>query len=396
LSSPVSGQAISPQFSNPTGNVTDDFYKFDEGTYTWINSRSTGNVYNPSFENNFVVGRGYLAAYLADATKTFSGIMNSGSQFININRTYADLLTSGWNLVGNPYPSNIDWDAATGWTKTNSNNAIYVAKSGGWATYVDGVGTNGGSRYISVGQGFFVSAINLGAGSLAMTNNVRVHNSATFFKNAKSQNLVRVEVSGNGYTDETVVRFVPGATVGFDGHYDAMKMFNFNENSTQIYTNSNMPLTINSLNTETNKVDLGVRGRVAGKYSLKVTELNNIDFVTLHDKKTGFYSNLKAKPYTYYFEPGENEIRFELLFKPISETETENPVASIYSYGKTIGVAIKDLEVGDIYIYNVAGQLVASEYKVSGTTEFSITVAGIYLVKVMADKDLVFKKVWVK
>jgi hypothetical protein len=118
--------------------------------------------------------------------------------------------------------------------------------------------------------------------------------------------------------------------------------------------------------------------------------------VTLHDTKTGFYTNLKAKPYTYYYEPGENEIRFELLFKPISETETENPVATIYGYGKTIGIDIKDLEVGDIYVYNVAGQLVASVYKVSGTTELSITVTGIYLVKVMTDKDLVFKKVWVK
>jgi len=396
LSSPVSGQAISPQFSNPTGNVTDDFYKFDEGTYTWINSRNTGNVYNPSFEDNFVVGRGYLAAYLADATKTFSGTMNSGNQFININRTNADLLTSGWNLVGNPYPSNIDWDAAVGWTKTNVNNAIYIAKSGGWATYVDGVGTNGGSRYISVGQGFFVNATNVGSGNLASTNSVRVHDAATFFKNAKAQNLVRVEVSGNGYTDEAVVRFLPQATTDFDGHYDAMKLFDFNESSTQVYTIGNMPLTINSLNPATTNVELGIRASAEGKYSLKVTEVNNIDYITLHDTKTGIYTNLKANPYTYHFEPGENETRFELLFKPVSQIDTANTVAGIYSYDKTIGVAIKEMEIGDIFVYNVAGQLVSSRYKVSGTTELGIAVAGIYMVKVITDKDSVFKKVWIK
>ncbi len=395
LSSPVSSQAISPQFSNPTANTTDDFYKFDEGTYTWINSRSTGNVYNPSFESNFVVGHGYLAAYFADATKYFTGALNTGNKTLSINRTTTDATTSGWNLVGNPYPSNIDWDAASGWTKTNVSNAIYVAKAGGWATYVDGVAVNGGSRYIAVGQGFFVNVTNVGPGSLALTNNVRVHNAATFLKNTKTANLVRIEVSGNGSTDEAVVRFVPETTTGFDSRFDALKLFNFNESSTQIYTNGSLPLAINSLNVETNKVDLGVRANAGGKYALTLTESNGLDFISLHDTKTGIYTNLKAKPYIYFFEPGENETRFELLFKPISEIVTENPVAVVYSYGKTIGIGIRESEIGDIYVYTFAGQLVDARYKVSGTTELGIAVAGIYLVKVMTDKDSVVTKVWV-
>ena len=37
--------------------------------------------------------------------------------------------TKGFNLVGNPYPSAIDWDAASGWTKTNIDNAVYYFKA---------------------------------------------------------------------------------------------------------------------------------------------------------------------------------------------------------------------------------------------------------------------------
>ncbi len=61
----------------------------------------------------------------------------------------------GWNLVGNPYPSPIDWDAASGWTKTNVDNATYRhVNNATWASYVGGVGTNGGSQIYCFMSGF--------------------------------------------------------------------------------------------------------------------------------------------------------------------------------------------------------------------------------------------------
>ena len=54
------------------------------------------------------------------------------------------------NLVGNPYPSAIDWDASSGWTKTNIDNAIYFFKASGtdqyggtYSSYVNGVSSDG-------------------------------------------------------------------------------------------------------------------------------------------------------------------------------------------------------------------------------------------------------------
>ncbi len=67
-------------------------------------------------------------------------------------------VTNGrFNLLGNPYASPIDWDSGS-FTKTNLNNAIWVWKpsSRSYATYISGIGQNGGSRYIASGQSFFV------------------------------------------------------------------------------------------------------------------------------------------------------------------------------------------------------------------------------------------------
>ena len=64
---------------------------------------------------------------------------------------------------------------------------------------------------------------------------VRTHNTSTFFKDEVSD-IVRLEVSGNGYTDETVIRFLDDATSGFDGQWDAHKLFGSVAEAPAIYS----------------------------------------------------------------------------------------------------------------------------------------------------------------
>ena len=71
--------------------------------------------------------------------------------------TSAGSSNDGWNLISNPFPGTIDWLAGSGaWTKKKVNTAIYVwsSCSNSYASYVGGVGVNGGSRYIPSMQGF--------------------------------------------------------------------------------------------------------------------------------------------------------------------------------------------------------------------------------------------------
>ena len=109
-----------------------------------------------------------------------------------------------------------------GWTKTNVDNATYRhVNNATWASYVGGVGANGGSQYIAPNQGFFVGVTSgFTSGTLSMNNEARTHSTAPFFKD-EIANIVRLEITGNGYTDETVIRFLDVATSEFNGEWDA-------------------------------------------------------------------------------------------------------------------------------------------------------------------------------
>jgi len=322
-------------------------------------------------------------------TATYTGTLNNGAQ------SYATSYSGvgkGWNLVGNPYPSSIDWQAA-GWTKTNVSNATYVhVDATKWASFVDGTGANGGSQYIAPGQGFFVQAT--ANGTLSMDNSVRTHTAAPFFKSTVS-NLVRLQVSGNGYADEAVIRILPEATSEFDGNYDAVKLYGDVAEAAQIYTLGSSPLAINAL-PETNSVPVGIHAGASGTYTIAATEVNDIQAITLKDNQTGISTNLLANSYSFSFTPGENEQRFTLYFSPLSINEVENPLAAIYSNQNTLYVDLKSLSKGDIYVYNLAGQLVTSASANQGMNMIRLTNTGNYIVKVITPKTTLVKKVFIQ
>ncbi|MDO9256194.1 MAG: C1 family peptidase [Bacteroidales bacterium] len=332
-------------------------------------------------------------------TAQYKGILNTGNQSVAVTRSSSDLYNSGWNLVGNPYPSSIDWDAS-GWTKTNLYNAIYVENSGGWATYISGVGVTGGSRFIAPGQGFMVRAgATIGSGSLVMNDYVRTHNATTFFKSETvSDSLIRIEVSGNGYTDEAVVRFMPEATAEFDGDYDAFKLFGYIDESAQIYTMGSIPLTINSMPHGISEIPLGIHANRSGEYTIAATHTGDLGDVTFEDIKTGIRTIFPANAYTFTFEAGENEQRFILRFNalsPVRIDETENSFIPVFSSNQNIYINLKNPLKGDILIYNISGQLVDGRFSAEGMNSVRMTVPGIYIVKVIIPEKTIVKKVWV-
>ncbi len=338
-------------------------------------------------------------------TSTYAGILNAGNIGLsdNLSRSGADNpLTPGddygWNLVGNPYPSSIDWLAASGWTKINVDDAIYIhVNNTSWATFAGGLGTNQGSRYIAPGQGFFVHVSGPTfplSGTLQMNDAVRVHHATTFFKNSESNavNFVRLEISGNGYKDETIVHFLPEATEGFDREYDALKLFGDSGTALQIYSVASNPLSINSL-PQAGTVPLGVHAGMDGTYSIAANEINDLSCVILEDTKTGIFTDLSALPYTFSLAAGENEQRFRLHFTPLSTAEDPVVPANVYSYQKNIVVQVDEQAKADVYICTVSGLLLACKTAASGTIRLRVGSAGTYIVKVVSGKSILVKKI---
>ncbi|MCK9399086.1 MAG: hypothetical protein M0Q51_03685 [Bacteroidales bacterium] len=112
LTSPVSSQAIQPNFVPDPPTANEDFYSWDELNGLWLNSKLGNGTWNSGFDDNFIVGKGYLCAYITTATKNFTGTLNNAStSTISLSRTEATNY-SGWNLLGNPFPSAIQWNTA--------------------------------------------------------------------------------------------------------------------------------------------------------------------------------------------------------------------------------------------------------------------------------------------
>ncbi len=169
-----------------------------------------------------------------DATIDYLGTPNTGTiniplSFTNTNTATAD----GFNLVGNPYASVIDFDANTGWTKTNMQNKFwaYNANNGNYGVYDADLnsGTNSVTQYIPSGQGFFVKADAANA-AIQFTEDVKV--SATgfnFFRSPSQLNasLLKIKLTDPDLVvDESLIAFIEGANKESIDPNDANKFFN--------------------------------------------------------------------------------------------------------------------------------------------------------------------------
>ncbi len=157
-----------------------------------------------------------------------TGTINKSLSFTNTGNTTAD----GFNLVGNPYPSTIDWMSASGWTRTNMQNFMwaYDANLGTYGVIDFSNGTTSGnvgiSRYIPSGQAFFVRATTSGA-SIQFTEAVKASNTAFNFFRSLPVSLLKIRLSIDSIkTDATVIVFTPNSTKQGNDNNDAVKFYN--------------------------------------------------------------------------------------------------------------------------------------------------------------------------
>ena len=180
------------------GSAFTTFYRYDENRLVsgnpasgWVSYKTTTNVLNPLA--GYAVNFGSSAA---SNTVDVTGVVSSGTLSVNL-YNHNNPYTLGFNLIGNPYPSPIDWDAATGWTKINIDDALYFFKAsttdqygGTYSTYINGISSDGVvNNIIPSMQGFLVH-VSDGTwpvtGTLAMDNSVRITDLTHSFTKSKS------------------------------------------------------------------------------------------------------------------------------------------------------------------------------------------------------------------
>jgi len=216
--------------------------------------------------------------------------------------TYSTNLQLGLNLVGNPYPSGINWNA-TGWTKLNVDPVIYYRRDNNRIVSYNSqtnVSVCGGTSHIPANQGFMVNCNSSTGGKIGFSNIIREHTHTPIFKN-QTQNLVRLKVSNDEtVADETVIMFSEQSTENFDNELDAFKIFDEDETLPQLYTQTQeIPASINAL-PQTSVMNLYFQTEKSGNYTISLTE-NRMSFASIYleDAETGTVTDLLKANYTF-------------------------------------------------------------------------------------------------
>ena len=245
---------------------------------------------------------------------TFTGVLNQQNVGLS--------LTTGFNLVGNPYASSIDWNTIAKTNLQNNTIRIWNPSSRSYASYNGDTGVPSGmNNIIPAGQGFFVQS-NAG-GSLSFTESSKVSSqpSSLLMSSPLNEDLManevlpangKVMVGGNGgsalaaqrtelrfalkkadlpYQIETAVVLQEGRNAAYSSGDDVNYITASGDEGTQVFfstlSNDNRKLTINYLPevsaSATVKLDLDTRN-AAGDYTLHIN--------TIKDMPAGYIAKL--------------------------------------------------------------------------------------------------------
>lgn len=396
--------------TSPNINVFAGYYvyAYDEPTLGWSGLGTVSSI---------AVMQG-LNVWDGPNMLTFTGTFNNGNQSINVTNNSPGDGSYGWNLVGNPYPSTIDWDAASGWTLNNIDATAYYYNGSSYATFNSGTGTGtgGGTRYIAAGQGFFVHAS--ANGSLGVSNAVRVAETQNLLKSlATNKQLIRIETSGNTLKSDAALVFYSDATNDFDASYDAFKLMGDNAEIPEVYfINQTDQIAINTF--AANKLDelnetsqlvfpLGLLNQTSGVVKFSIAETLNIPsdvYIYLFDKQTNSYTNLREGNYELFISQQTNYIedRFELvLSKNILSINDENLALKIWSFAREKTIFIKSNQLiktySKVYLYDITGRLLtAEEWNGKAFKAFKVQASGTYIIKMYVGKNIITQKVVVQ
>ncbi len=303
-------------------NLHDGYFDFPNTTATETMENGRGYSIFIRANESPISGAGSARWDIRGAVNRDEVIFNSFTFYTPSSNSASD----GWNLVGNPYPSTIDWDAATGWTRTGLDNALYMRDNGrltpAYATYINGSSVNGGSRYIPIGQAFQVRTNNASVNFRA-TEAVKVAGTqSTFFREEKYEAL-RITLLQGADRDETLIRFTDKATNNFDSQWDAYK---FRNDQLNVFTKvagtlDELAINVVSLRDCGEAFEISVEDVKEGTYDLGFSELETLPAdlkVYLFDAFTGTTVNVREKNY-YTFEVTKDSVsfgskRFEIRF----------------------------------------------------------------------------------
>lgn len=427
-SSPTSGKPgeladqTLKQFSPLTLN--NRFYNYD----------STNNnfevVPDPTTEV-FVPGKGYLIRapnnhpeFVAATTPGtswlghFVGAINAGNYTVPVD--------VGYNMVGNPYPSQLSLDqffavntnlTGTAYLWRRRNNTVGTGNTQAfYATYTIAGGTSPTvaqpsddsdelvpEAYVLPGQGFLVERKATGNAAVTFNNGMRNHQIEflTFFRSTADKNRFWLNVSHDGLLyNEMLIAYMPNATNGLD-NADGKFIGDANIALTSYLNNQEYIIQGRAPFTVTDVVPLHFRAAVSGNYTIKFDRADGIfnadQNIFLKDNLTNVVHNIKTANYTFASTAGTFADRFEIVYT--SSLSVGAPVFDansvvLYKQNGAIQINAGNAVMNNVKVFDIRGRLVAEKNNINAT-ETSITTGAenqVLIVQISSDNNGVVSK----
>ena len=420
-----------------------DFYSFYEKEFHWINFKRNslshwhmdlihdmGDYYDPSNhayidyvnelgehanEEYFIPGKGYLMSLdmIYGSTNSYHrtgqflqnrGYLNNGN--INFPVTFTpDIEFSGrqgYNLIGNPYQSYLDFDAfVTGNATLMGNSAyqntysVYDPSLDAWVQYQAGSsnGAYAADRYINMHQGFFIQV--LGSGNAVFTNDMRSNTAGGGFRGEQhNYPLVNfILTDSNGNKDIAVLE------VGRPENNGAAKIYVSTSNGRLYLRHDNKDYAILFRDLTSGSQPLYFDAKDNDTFTLRWNTANaNFSSLTLVDNITGVSTDMLANDsYTFSGKTDQYKSRFKVIFGHFTDIEEDTDTASV-------GFAFFD---GSEWIVEGQGSLTVTD--MMGRTVYSTTLSneqnrvnlnglsqGIYLMSIANGNNTMVQKIVVK
>ena len=375
-----------------------DMYRYDEATNYWLNQKDAGNS---ALFGNYILGVGYLYAKLANVTNRFEGTLNAADVTVS-GLTKDAAQGDGWHVLGNPFPSALDW--STGWTLSNIGGTAKVLKADGTGYRDLSAGDD-----IPTNQGFWVQ-VSTAPGSVTIPVSACVHSSQAYSAKSTLVDDMTLRLFLDATRNvEYRIKFNTSATDAFDWAYDSHFLAPWGADVPKLYSQVGLDefVSTNTFNFTGNKsIPLGIEVTSAATFPFMadgVESFSNDVSIILEDTENSMYYDLRQQN-TVNVEvlPTDAFGRYVLHFSTVVGVDELNETIDWTAYSHDGALYLNnngtDAVEASVKVVNMLGQtMFAKDVNVYGMVRFDMDVpAAYYMVQVVSNKQTVTKKVFIQ
>ncbi|MDO5316793.1 MAG: VWA domain-containing protein [bacterium] len=351
-----------------------DFYCFYEPQYHWLNFRrnSSSHWHMDNYSENIpytnetalTPGKGYLMAIGKDQFLQNRGILNNGEVLIDVSADAPEWTgLKGYNLIGNPYQSYLDFDAFVDgnpdlWEDGDTyaqTYALYDPNGKGYIQYAKGASAGGAtaSRNINMHQGFFILVSR--AGTCRFSNAMRTNTRGNGFRTGEQPRFPLVNFTltdSNGNTDVAVLEVGRSE----NGGGKKLRVGSVNGRISLRHDNKNFAILFRDI-TEGSQT-LNFAAEEDGNFTLSWNTANaEFSSLTLVDNITGIKTDMLTHDhYTFEGRVDDYNTRFKIVFGEIVTNDEEEPILEHFAFFDNGNLIVNG--TGHFEVVDVLGRVV--------------------------------------